>query len=87
MTWSGMARRSQPETRISAGPPEIGTRLWSQRARCQCLQVPTTAARRSGPREHGRQAARSKRSRTERAGEEDDELSHVRAAAAGALIH
>jgi hypothetical protein len=29
----------------------------------------TTAARRAGPREHGRQAARSKRDRPERAGE------------------
>jgi hypothetical protein len=34
-------------------------------------------ARRAGPREHGRQAARSKRDRPERAGEQDDRLSHV----------
>jgi hypothetical protein len=33
--------------------------------------------RRSGPREHGRQAARSKRSRTGRAGEETTQLSHA----------
>ena len=30
----------------------------------QPVHAPTTAARRSGPREHGRQAARSTRSRT-----------------------
>jgi hypothetical protein len=43
--------------------------------------LPDTSARRGGPREHGRQAARSKRDRPERAGELDDGLSHVRAAA------
>ena len=42
-------------------------------------------ARRADPREHGRQAARSKRDRPERASEQDDELSHVGAAAGGAL--
>jgi hypothetical protein len=35
-----------------------------------------TAARRAGPREHGRQAARSKRDGTERAREQDNRLSH-----------
>jgi hypothetical protein len=45
----------------------------------------TTAARRGGPREHGRQAARSKRDRPERARTQNDELSHVGAAAGGAL--
>ena len=54
-------------------------------AGCAGLAV-TTSARPAGPREHGRQAARSKRDRTERAGEQGDELSHVRAAAGGVLI-
>jgi hypothetical protein len=44
------------------------------------------AARRAGPREHGRQAARSKRDRPERAGEETTPASHVHAGVAGALI-
>jgi hypothetical protein len=34
-----------------------------------CAAAPATSARRAGPREHGRQAARSKRDRPERAGE------------------
>ena len=41
-------------------------------------------ARRAGPREHGRQAARSKRDRPERARERKYRLSHDRAAAGGA---
>ena len=41
-------------------------------------------ARRAGPREHGRQAARSKRDRPERARERKYRLSHIRAAAGGA---
>jgi hypothetical protein len=44
-----------------------------------------TAARPRAASGHGRQAARSKRARPERAGEQGDELSHVRAAAGGAL--
>jgi hypothetical protein len=47
--------------------------------------APTTTARRAGPREHGRQAARSKRDRPERASALMDQVSHVRAAAGGAL--
>jgi hypothetical protein len=47
--------------------------------------APITAARRSGPREHGRQAARSERVRTGRAGEETMQASHASAGAAGAL--
>ena len=46
-----------------------------------CGAQPAPAARRAGPREHGRQAARSERDRPERAREIDDELSHGRAAA------
>ena len=45
----------------------------------------TTGARRASPREHGRQAARSKRDRPERAREPHNGPSHVRAAAGGAL--
>jgi hypothetical protein len=41
------------------------------------VRVPTTAAHRSGSREHGRQAARSKRIRTGRAGEETTQASYV----------
>jgi hypothetical protein len=41
------------------------------------LRAPTTADCRSGLREHGRQAARSKRSRTGRAGEETMQASHA----------
>jgi hypothetical protein len=40
-------------------------------------------ARRSGPREHGRQASRSKRDRPERTSKQRDELSHVRVAVGG----
>ena len=50
------------------------------------LRTATTAARRSGPREHGRQAARSKRSRTGQAREKTTQTSHARAGAACALI-
>jgi FixJ family two-component response regulator len=39
----------------------------------------TTVARRFGPREHGRQAARSEWSRTGRAGEDTTQASHARA--------
>jgi hypothetical protein len=45
----------------------------------------TTGARRAGPREHGRQAARSERKRPERAREPHNGPGHVRAAAGGAL--
>ena len=45
----------------------------------------TTGARRASPREHDRQAARSKRDRPERAREPHNGPSHVRAAAGGAL--
>ena len=45
----------------------------------------TTGARRAGPREHGRQAARSKRDRPERTRKPHNGPSHVRAAAGGAL--
>jgi hypothetical protein len=46
----------------------------------------TTVARRAGPREHGHQAARSKRDRPARARELEDELTNVRAAEATRLI-
>ena len=49
------------------------------------VQLMTMSARRGGPREHGRQAVRSKRDRPERAREVKYRLSHVRAAAGGAL--
>jgi hypothetical protein len=39
---------------------------------------PVDTARRAGPREHGRQAARSKRDRPERAAKENNKLSHDR---------
>ncbi|MGH3592039.1 MAG: hypothetical protein ACRDRF_13520, partial [Pseudonocardiaceae bacterium] len=42
-------------------------------------------ARWAGPREHGRQAARSKRVRPARASELVSQVGHVRAAAGGAL--
>ncbi|MGH3766560.1 MAG: hypothetical protein ACRDTX_15670 [Pseudonocardiaceae bacterium] len=44
-----------------------------------------TCAGAAGPPEHGQQAARSKRDRPGRAREQDDGLSHVGAAAGGAL--
>jgi hypothetical protein len=47
--------------------------------------VMTTSARRTGPREHGPQAARSKRDRPGRAREQDNGLSQRRAAAGGVL--
>lgn len=50
-----------------------------------CVAPVTTDARRAGLREHGRRAARSKRDQPERAREENYKLSHVRAAAGGAL--
>ncbi len=83
MTWSRMTRRPQPDTEVPSESPE-GTRLWSQRLTAP-LHAPTTAARRTGPREHGRQAARSKRDRPGRAGEETTQASHARAAGGGAL--
>jgi hypothetical protein len=70
-----------------------------RRSRCQNPLSQTSAAaaagwvwsdhraRRPGPREHGRQAARSKRVRPERARKMRCQASHVRAAAGGALIH
>ncbi|HZD13703.1 MAG TPA: hypothetical protein VE196_00910 [Pseudonocardiaceae bacterium] len=45
----------------------------------------TTEPAPADPREHGRQAARSKRVRPERASEWTDQSSHVRAAVGGAL--
>jgi len=53
--------------------------IWSRARRI-------TGARRADPREHGRQAARSKRDQPERASEQNDGLSHVRAAAGGACL-
>lgn len=55
----------------------------SRQRRCAVASV---EARRAGPREHGRQAARSKRDRPGRASELVYQLSHLRAGAAGALI-
>jgi hypothetical protein len=63
MTWSFLAHRPQPKT----GPPpgHLRHKTTEPTAPAACAHCrPTTAARRSGPREHGRQAARSKRSRT-----------------------
>jgi hypothetical protein len=57
--------------------------------RAACLrhrrQLVTTRARRAGPREHGRQAARSKRNRPGRAASRASNSANVRAAAGGAL--
>jgi hypothetical protein len=46
----------------------------------------TPCARRAGPREHGRQAARSERDRPERAREAEYQSGHIHAAAGGVLI-
>jgi hypothetical protein len=64
----------------------IGTVAWSVRGVADGWRfLVTPCARWAGPREHGRQAARSKRDRPGRASEQDDELNHVRAAGGGVL--
>ncbi|MGH4011041.1 MAG: hypothetical protein ACRDTH_23260 [Pseudonocardiaceae bacterium] len=66
--------------------PPSGTQRQSAHEPSTAVRVASLAARRAGPREHGRQAARSKRDRPETASELY-QVSHLRAAAGGVLIH
>jgi hypothetical protein len=59
---SGMAHSSQPENRGLC--PVTRRQETMEPTGSLPFAADTTAAHRSGPREHGRQAARSKRSRT-----------------------
>jgi hypothetical protein len=78
MLFNQMARTGSAENQRAADRTSAAV------ARRRALR--STAARRDGPREHGREAARSKRSRTGRAGERSTQAGHLHAAAGGALI-
>jgi hypothetical protein len=77
-----MTRRPQPDTGFL--PNHLKSDYGANRLTAP-LCAATIAARRTGPREHGRQAARSKRDRPGRAGEETTQAGYVRVAAGGAL--